>query len=236
MHVQAIAKASIVLRAFNKHTPEWGVRELAMELAWPRSSTHAHLQALAQNGFLRRTNAGRYRLSWKILELTEQLHHSLAWFDMARHAMQRIATHTHSLGVLCVLENESVICIDRFSADPELEVSNIQTDVYLPANATASGKILFAHANMPAPKFIAYTSNSITTPDEWQTELDNALRHGIASSIEEWLPGKCALAIPVFFDDEVVAALALQLPLHRFMQERNNVRASLQRLRKKFEG
>jgi DNA-binding IclR family transcriptional regulator len=225
--MQSLEKASLILRYFNREKPVWGVRELANELEMPRSSTHLYLQTLANLQWLRRSEDGKYRLSWRLLEFSEQLHHSLGWYGAARLKMQNLATQTKTLGVLCVLEDNRVVCIDRFNADPALEFEHIQTDVYLPANATAAGKVLYAFQELNAPSFEAFTTNTITTPDEWQTELERVRKQQIAYSIEEWLPGQCALAIPVFFEGKLEATLGVQLPLKRYLLERQGLRKVL---------
>ena len=225
--MQSLSKASVILRHFTRDKPIWGVRELALSLSMPRSSVHLYLQSLASLQWLRRTEDGQYRLSWRLLEFSEQLHHSLGWYGAARQKMQALATKTKTLGILCVLEENRVVCIDRFNADPELEFEHIQTDVYLPANATATGKVLYAFQELNAPQFEAFTPNTITTPDEWQTELMRVRTQGIAYSIEEWLPGQCALAIPVFFEGKLEATLGVQLPLKRYLLERPNLRTML---------
>jgi DNA-binding IclR family transcriptional regulator len=225
--MQSLEKASLILRYFSREKPVWGVRELASELKMPRSSVHLYLQALSKLQWLRRSEDGKYRLSWRLLEFSEQLHHSLGWYGKARAKMQSLATQTKTLGVLCVLEENRVVCIDRFNADPELEFEHIQTDVYLPVNATAAGKVLYAFQELNTPPFEAFTLNTITTPDEWQTELERVRKQGIAYSIEEWLPGQCALAIPVFFEGKLEATLGVQLPLKRYLLERQGLRKVL---------
>jgi DNA-binding IclR family transcriptional regulator len=227
--VQSLEKASLILRQFTRSKPIWGVRELALQLAMPRSSVHLYLQTLAHLQWLRHTDHGRYRLSWRLLEFSEHLHHSLGWYGAARLQMQALATRTNTLGVLCVLEENRVVCIDRFNADPALEFAHIQTDVYLPANATAAGKVLYAFQDLPAPDFETFTANTIITPDEWKTELERVRDQGLAYSIEEWLPGQCALAIPIFFEGQLEATLGFQLPLERYLRERNGLRRALLR-------
>jgi DNA-binding IclR family transcriptional regulator len=203
--MQSLEKASLILRQFTREKPVWGVRELASEIEMPRSSTHLYLQTLANL----------------------QLHHSLGWYGAARQKMQALAIKTKTLGILCVLEESRVVCIDRFNADPALEFDHIQTDVYLPANATAAGKVLYAFQELNAPQFEAFTPNTITTTDEWHTELERVRTQNIAYSIEEWLPGQCALAIPVFFEGKLEATLGVQLPLKRYLLERQGLRKVL---------
>ncbi|AFZ69047.1 IclR family transcriptional regulator [Deinococcus peraridilitoris] len=235
--MQTIDKAAQILRAFTPEHPEWGVRELALHVSLTRSSTHQYLQSLGANGFLRRSPTGRYRLSWKLLELSGLLHRSLGWLPPARQELARLADQTRSLAFLCVLELSGgnpvegrVVCIDRSLGVPEADSQLVQTDVYLPPNATAAGKVLFAHANLKLLNFTPFTPGTITTQDEWDTELERVRQEGYAHAVEEWVPGQCALAAPLFFQGELVAAIGLQWPLDRYERERERLRQQLLQL------
>ncbi|ADV66175.1 IclR family transcriptional regulator [Deinococcus maricopensis] len=215
--MQSLRKASEVLRAFSAAQPEWGARALAAHLGVPRATAHAYLTGLAEAGFLRRTPRGQYRLSWHLAEFGAQLTATLPWFPAARGALADLASSTRALGFLCVLEDDRVVCINRALGDPDADQAQIQTDVTLPANATAAGKLLYAHANLPTPTFEPYTASTITTPDEWAGELARVRADGYAHAIEEWVPGHCALGVPLRWEGEVVAAFGVQLPTARFL-------------------
>ncbi len=215
--MQSLEKAAGVLRAFTPAQPEWGVRPLAVALGLPRATAHAYLSGLTAAGFLRRTPAGTYRLSWQLAEFGAQLTAALPWFPRARNALADLAVATQALGFLCVLEEDRVVCINRALGDPSADHTQVQTDVTLPANATAAGKVLYAHAGLPAPPFVSFTRSTITTPDEWAGELNHVRLDGHAHAIEEWVPGHCAIGVPLWWDGEVVAAFGIQLPTARFL-------------------
>lgn len=229
VEVRSLAKAALILRSFTAVTPQWGVRELAAHLALPRATTHAYLASLAEAGFLRRTPKGRYRLSWNLAELGSELTASLPWFAAARTALADLALATSSLGFLCVLEDARVVCINRALGDTAAPRSALQTDFVLPANATVAGKILYAHARLPPPSFARFTASTITTLDEWHGELGRVREQGFAHAVEEWIPGYCALGVPVEYDGDVVAALGIQLPTERFLSRERHLLTHVRR-------
>lgn len=215
--MQTLTKAGTVLRAFSAAQPQWGVRALAAHLGWPRSTVHAYLSSLHDAGFVRRMAGGQYRLSWQLAEFGAQLSVALPWFGAARSALAGLAASTQSLGFICVLEGQQVICINRALGDASADHRQIQTDVTLPANATAAGKVLYAYAELRAPDFERFTSSTITTPDEWTGELHKVRQSGSALAIEEWVAGHCAVCVPLWWEDDVVAAFGIQLPTQRFL-------------------
>lgn len=222
-----LVKAATVLRAFTAEQPEWGSRRLAAHLGLPRATAHFYLSGLAEAGFLRRTPAGQYRLSWHLAEYGALLSGALPWFPRARNALADLARATGGLGFLCVLEEGRVVCINRALGGLEasnlesenlgIDHSQVQTDVILPANATAAGKLLYAHARLPTPGFQRFTASTITTPDEWEGELERVQGQGFARAIEEWIPGQCALGVPLWWEGEVTAAFGVQLPISHFL-------------------
>lgn len=229
-----LEKAAQLLRAFSADKPEWGARELAAWLDWPPSSAHFYLSALAASGFLRRTEAGRYRLSWNLAEFAAQLTDALPWFSRARLALAEAAQATGGLGFLCVLEEGRVVCIARALGNPEADHARVQTDVTLPAGATAAGKLLYAHAKLPPPTFTRYTQSTITTEDEWAGELRRVRREGHAHAIEEWAAGECSLCVPLFWEGEVVAAFGVQLPTARFLPRERQLLARVRQAARDF--
>gem|GEM_PF-3455268 len=227
--LSTIEKAAALLRAFNGTTPEWGARQLAQHANLPRSTTHLYLRGLTHAGFLRRLPSGKYRLSWKLLELSGHLHQALPWLAQARRSLTRLAHDTRALAFLCVLEDGRVVCIDRALGDPGAEFDAVQTDVYLPPNATAAGKALYAYADVSLRTFESFTPGTITTPDEWTTELHRVRDSGYAHAIEEWVPGQCSFAAPVFHDGALAGCLGIQFPVARYTRQRTTLRDAVLR-------
>ncbi|GGN41589.1 IclR family transcriptional regulator [Deinococcus daejeonensis] len=225
----SLQKAANILGAFSAEQPEWGVRALAAHLGVPRATAHAYLAGLTEAGFLRRTPAGKYRLSWHIAEMGAQLTSSLPWFQEARALITRLALEVRAVAFLCILEGEEVVAAIR-ERHPDADI-DLPLDIYLPATATASGKILYAHADMTPRTFAACTPSSITSQDEWRTEVAKVKRLGYAYSIEEWVPGQCTLGVPYHAlhtahgdTDTVVAAIGVQMSAQRYLREERHIR------------
>ncbi|KEF33921.1 IclR family transcriptional regulator [Deinococcus sp. RL] len=230
----SLQKAASILGAFSAEQPEWGVRALAAHLGVPRATAHAYLAGLTGAGFLRRTPAGRYRLSWHIAEMGAHLTSALPWFADARALITRLALEVRSVAFLCLLEGEEVVCAIR-ERHPDADI-DLPLDIYLPATATASGKILYAYGDLQPREFAACTQSSITTPDEWRTELGRVRRRGYAYSIEEWIPGQCTLGVPYHHGGQVVAAIGVQMSARRYLREERAIRERVLSIVRETEG
>lgn len=230
----SLQKAANILSAFSAEQPEWGVRALAAHLGVPRATAHAYLAGLTGAGFLRRTPAGKYRLSWHLAEMGAQLTASLPWFPDARALITRLALEVRSVAFLCILEGEEVVAAIR-ERHPDADI-DLPLDVYLPATATASGKILYAHADIAPRTFAVCTQSSITTPDEWRTEVARVQRLGYAYSIEEWIPGQCTLGVPYHYAGGLVAAIGVQMSAGRYLREERTIRERVLDIVREAEG
>ena len=70
---QTVGKVSKILDLFSVEKPEWGVRELGIELGIPKSTAHELAKSLVEQRFLQRTDTGRYQLGWRLFELSQTL-------------------------------------------------------------------------------------------------------------------------------------------------------------------
>lgn len=230
----SLQKAATILGAFSADQPEWGVRALAAHLNIPRATAHAYLAGLTEAGFLRRTPVGKYRLSWHIAEMGAQLTASLPWFQEARALITRLALEVQSVAFLCILEGENIIAAIR-ERHPDADI-DLPLDVYLPPTATASGKLLYAYNDMTPKTFDACTQSSITTLDEWRTEVARVKKLGYAYSIEEWIPEQCTLGLPYHHGAQVVASIGVQMSAERYLREERLIREKVLQIVHEAEG
>jgi len=68
-----IKKVIRVLDLFSLEQPEWGVGEVVKALGFPKSTTSELMYDLADQRLLSRATKGRYRLGWRLFELSQIL-------------------------------------------------------------------------------------------------------------------------------------------------------------------
>jgi DNA-binding IclR family transcriptional regulator len=71
---QTIDKTTQILDLFSLTRPEGGVSEVAARASeLPKSTTSVLMSSLARRRILSRTDNGRYRLGWRLFELSQTL-------------------------------------------------------------------------------------------------------------------------------------------------------------------
>jgi DNA-binding IclR family transcriptional regulator len=230
-----VEKAARVLELFTDGKPEWGVTEVGRALDLPKSSAHSIVSALADAGFLDRTERNRYRLGLQMLTLSRAVLDSspaLVHVDSAMHTLvQRYGVTVHIGG----LDDDQGIYLDKARGrgvkppQPErhrrpsveaMELGRVPSAVgrRFPCHATALGKVLLAHApSGTAERMIerrglpALTTATNTSPDVLLDELKTIRERGWAVSREEGVPDVCCYAAGIVDDGRVDVAISISV-------------------------
>jgi DNA-binding IclR family transcriptional regulator len=97
-----------------------------------------------------------------------------------------------------------------------------------PLHATSSGKVLLAHQSPAARKELLdaaglakFTAHTVTTRKALDSQLEQVLSDGYATTFEEYEDGLSAVAAPVRdHTGEVVAAVSVSGPVYRLDRKR----------------
>ncbi|WP_102126801.1 IclR family transcriptional regulator [Deinococcus planocerae] len=230
-------KARAVLDLYSTERPEWGVSEVARRLGMPTSSAHALLASLAGMGLLHRTPAGRYRLGFGLLALSQILLANTPWREVAQEEMGRLSRAFGETLSLAALDGGQVVSVARLEGRLPESVGEPRVGAVLPAHASACGKVLLAHRPPEVVRAVLedaglerHTERTLDTPEALDRELEGVRACGYAREVEERRAGVCALAAPVRnHNGEVIAALGFSLPAARFADREAQVRDALVR-------
>jgi IclR family KDG regulon transcriptional repressor len=233
--LQTVQKAAEVLNLFSIQRPEWGVSELAKALSFPKSSTSALVSTMAEQGLLRRTSAGRYKLGWRVMALSQVLLSTTDFRIEARPIMDSLIGRFGETVHLATLECGQVIYVDKLQGTRAVQVSVTGVGCRLPAHCSGVGKVILAdrpweevlqiltNRGMPA-----LTANTITTPEAFKAELERVAAQGYAYDMEEAVEELCCVAAPIYdHRGEVVAALSLSIPAYRFQPRQDQYRLAV---------
>jgi IclR family KDG regulon transcriptional repressor len=233
--VQTVHKAVQILNLFTLEHPEWGVNEVARQLALSKSSTSTLIGTLAEEGLLRRMSTGRYRLGWRIMTFTHMLLATTEFRTEARAAMERLVARFGETVHLAALESGQVIYIDKLQGTRAVLVSVTGIGVRLPAHCSGVGKCILSH--LPREKVLhilesqgmpALTPNTITDAEKFLVELEQVRTQGYAYDQEEAVSELCCVAAPIRdHTGNVVAAMSLSVPAYRFYSNRDQYRAAI---------
>lgn len=226
--LQTVQKAAEVLNLFSCEHPEWGISELARVLTFPKSSTSALVSTMAGEGLLRRTSAGRYRLGWRMLALSQVLLTTTDFRVEARPAMEALLARFGETVHLATIEAGQVITVEKLPGTRTVHISTNGSSYRQPAHCSSVGKVLLAYRPWENVQQIlrergmpALTAHTLTTPDAFKAEMSRVVARGYACDVQETAEELCCLGAPIRdHSGEVVAALSLAVPEYRFERAR----------------
>ena len=139
---------------------------------------------------------------------------------------------------LAVLEQDSVLFVDRVVAASRTLLVQSSVGALLPAHTTAPGKALLAalpdeevERVLPS-KLERLTPKTITSRAKLLDELEQVRASGIAYARGDHTPGINAVAVSVGSADSPVAAISVPMPAERFDASERTVVAAIRRAQK----
>jgi DNA-binding IclR family transcriptional regulator len=227
--VKFIEKVAQILDLFSLEHPEWGVGEVARALELPKSTTSELMSSLADQRLLSRVGKGRYRLGWRLFELSQMLLDTTEFRIEARKVMEELSKRWKETMHLAVLDGVQAVYIEKLQPTPAVKIWITRAGARLPAHSSGVGKVLLAHSEW---EYVAerledqgmpeLTTNTIITLDALADELERVREQGYACDHEETLIGLRCVAAPIY-DPEgtVVAAISFSVPAFRFQPRKS---------------
>lgn len=233
--LRTIDKAMRVLDLFSLERPEWGVSEVARALELPKSTTSELMSDLADHRLLSRTLKGRYRLGWRLFELSQILLDTTEFRLEARRVMEELVRSWKETVHLAVLDGVQAVYIEKLQPSPAVKIRITRSGARLPAHCSGVGKVLLAYCewkyvvemleDQGMPKL---TENTITDLDVLAEELERVRERGYVYDNEEIMIGLCCVAAPIYDSSgTVVAAISFSVPAYRFCPREEEYTAAI---------
>jgi DNA-binding IclR family transcriptional regulator len=202
-----------------------------------KSSTHDLMASLARYGLLSKTDAGRYRLGWRLVTLSETLLATTELRKEARPVLTELAEHYQETIHLAVLDDTQAVYVDKLEGRQAVRVELTSLGARLYAHCSALGKVLLAYSPEAEVRRIIktaglprFTPNTITDADELVQSLLKIRRQGYAYDLEEIMPDLCCVGAPIFnHAGQVVAAISMSVPAYRFRRSQSELRGAVVR-------
>lgn len=200
--IQSLTRAVAILRLLAGGERRLGLSEVASALGLAKGTAHGILRTLRQEGFVEQDPvSGKYQLGAELLRLGnsyldvhELRARALVWADdLARACGESV--------YVGVLHRKGVLIVHHvFRPDDSrqmLEVGAVQ-----PLHSTALGKVLAAYDPVARRDALeaerpAFTSRTVTKPDDLEAVLDITRSRGWASDLEETWEGLASVAAPI---------------------------------------
>jgi IclR family KDG regulon transcriptional repressor len=228
--LHTVSKAGAILNLFSEKAPEWGVSELAKKLDLPKSTVSEMMATLASQGLLERTSMGRYRLGWRLYELSRTLLDTTDFYQEARRAMRELVDRWGETTSLAVLSGAQLVYLEKLPAAFKVYDLLANMEIEAPAYGSSLGKVLLAYrkwdeveALLKDQPFVALTPRTLVTLESLKPELERVRRQGYAIDSEEVAPGVGGVSAPIFdMDGNVSAAISMVLPAPRFYAQQES--------------
>jgi DNA-binding IclR family transcriptional regulator len=202
---------------------------VASHLNTSRAASHRFLTTLRDLGYVEKTEEGRFRLSFKVLELGMQ---KLDSFE-ARHTvhpyMQELALAFGETVNFGHWDGQSIVHLDKINSKEVFRL-DVGMGAAAPAYCTGLGKAILAfldHGELDAyldtVALAAITPKTITTPQKLKADIARIRKRGYAVDDEELSLGLRCVAAPIFdYTGKPNYALSLSGPTQRMTKEKIN--------------
>ena len=226
-NVRAVERALQILGCFDEEHPERGISEIAQVVDLHKATAHRIVTTLVNYGYLERAVDGqKYRLG---LELTNLGFKVIRRMDLRREALSFMTQLVQQWDETCdlsIFDQGEVFYIEVMQGNRALTIA-AAVGQRLPAHCTASGKLFMAYLPpeeldvILSKKLVAYTENTITSPDKLLKQLEIIRNQGYAMDDEEMEVGVRAVSAPICNSQgAVIAAVSIPSPTSRMTLDR----------------
>jgi IclR family acetate operon transcriptional repressor len=188
--------------------------ELGALLDTPMSTIYRYLRTLSEFGFVDRQGAG-YRLGPRLIISSGANVTAEELIRTADPILRLLADETGETAVIVRRIGLSAVCLHEVASSQPLRVT-IAPGTALPLPSGAFGKALLAFA--PAEvldEVLGLDGAAGTDPERLRAELADVVTSGVARSVGEVVSGSVAIAVPIFREDGIVAAIGVTGPESR---------------------
>ena len=191
--------------------------ELGMLLETPVSTIYRYLRTLTDFGFVDRTGAG-YRLGPRLMIGTGPNVTAENLIRTSEPVLRLLAEETGETAIIVRRLGLAAVCLHEIPSRQALRVT-IAATTALPLASGAFGKALLALAPPEIVEEVIAGDGSPGSapidPERLGADLADIVASGVARSVGEVVSGSVAIAVPIFREDGIVAAVGVTGPESR---------------------
>jgi DNA-binding IclR family transcriptional regulator len=237
-----------LLNLFSMDKPEYTQSELAKKLDVGQSTIHRLTMTLIYEGFLARDPVTKkFRLGASILGLEKTI---LSYYDICKISppiLEQLVQDTGEAAHLSILKEHKVIYLQKVESSNDADLLS-HVGKQNPIHATSTGQILLAYQHLSEMEKVitgglhAFTSQTVTNPQQLMKLLTRARNQGYAYSKDEFHLGYSSIAAPVkspsgkVFYAISVAGPSSRITPHRVQELGKVVKDAADELAKKVYG
>jgi DNA-binding IclR family transcriptional regulator len=213
----SVDRAFSILEEVARSSRGLRLREIAIKLGVPRSSTHSLLVALERRGYLQRNeSSGRYQFGPKVFTLANAGLKGMALREISYSILAALMRQTGLTVHMAIMDRDHAVLIEQIVPPPELAPMTWLGE-RLELHCTALGKALAAfEPEEQWSRFVReralprHNENTICSPKKVLEEFATTRKRGFAFDDEEVDLHLRCLGVPVFGSaGEVIAAISV---------------------------
>lgn len=226
--VKSVGRALDIIDIVSQKKDGLGVTEIANQIDINKSSVHRTLSTLVQYGYVEQDEeTGKYKLGYKILELSSKLLDSIDLREEAKPYLLELEKETNEVIHLVVWDEGEVVYIEKLEGNETLRMHS-RVGKRAPMHCTSVGKAILSHLPKDVVEEIIdrkglpkHTEYTITDKETFFEELKKVKERGYALDLQENEYGITCIAAPIFDHiGNVVAAISISGPTMRMTEER----------------
>ncbi|RKD26773.1 IclR family transcriptional regulator [Ammoniphilus oxalaticus] len=226
--VKSLGRALQILDFLRKRKVGCGVTEISKELGFNKTSVYRMLSTFVQYGYVEQeTETDRYKLGYKVLELSSSLLDSIDLRAEAKPFLKELEQLTNEVIHLVVYDRGEVVYIEKLEGNETLRMHS-KVGTRAPMHCTSVGKAILAYLPRKEVEkafdeypFEPHTPFTITDKESLYQQLDKIKEKGYALDLEENELGINCIAVPIFdHTSNVIAAFSISGPKMRMTEER----------------
>lgn len=219
--VQSLARGLSVLQAFDNEHSSMTLSDVAKRTGLSRGTSRRLLFTLAQLGFVG-SDGKHFWLKPSVMDLGYRYLSSQPWWRVAQPIIEEAAAEANESCNAAILEGTDIIYMTGVAVN-RIVSTTLSIGSHLPAFATASGRVLLAHASaqqlddfFAQAKLQAFTPHTITDPARLREIIAKAGANGHCLVERELEMELRSIAVPIFDrSGRAVAALAISSHAYR---------------------
>jgi len=220
--VRSVIFAFSIIEMLAKGKMEYSIAEIVREAQLPKGTVYRLLGTLRSLGYVGHNRINRkYYLTYKFSKIGIVLNEKLHITEIIPN-MKQLAKEYKEMVNLAVLEQDKVVYLHNIESPHALKL-DFKVGTYQPVHCTALGRILLAYQNkevlnsfLNKGNFKTYTPKTITDTEQLVKIFQKIRKQGYSFVSEEYRPGVCCIAAPIFDEEgSIAASLSFSLPTAR---------------------
>jgi DNA-binding IclR family transcriptional regulator len=224
--VSSLAKGLRVLELLATNG-DMSATQVAACLETSRAASHRFLTTLRDLDYVEKTEEGRFRLTFRVLELGMRKLEGFEIRHIAHPHMQKLAFTFGETVNLGHWDGNAIVHLDKANSAEILRL-DVGMGAVAPAYCTGLGKAILAH--LPEAEFEAYlqsvelrplSSKTIKTPERLRADIEKIRQRGYSIDNEELSLGLRCVGAPVFdYTGRPTYALSVSGPAQRMTMKK----------------